>query len=100
MFFIDNNTYKWLGQSLFIDCLNISSYTKSIVKYIRILGLSNKGKKYINSIKKDIDVPLITNINKNNIGLLELELRVDNIYNLIFNRNDNLYSKKPIIKDV
>ena len=84
----------------------ICSYTKEEnknnqdIKYIRILGLSNKGKKYINSIKKDIDVPLITNINKNNIDLLELELRVDNIYNLIFNRSDNLYSKKPIIKDV
>ena len=84
----------------------ICSYTKEEnknnqdIKYIRILGLSNKGKKYINSIKKDIDVPIITNINKDNLDLLKIELRVDDIYNLITNRDDNLFSKKPIIKDI
>ncbi len=84
----------------------ICSYTKEEnkkkqdIEYLRILGLSNKGKKYLNKIKKDIDIPIITNINKTNIDLLELELRVDNIYNLILDRKDNLFSKKPIIKDV
>lgn len=68
------------------------------INYIRILGFDNKGKKYLNSIKKEITLPIITNINKNNIELLELELRVDKIYNLLTNRNDNLYAKKPIIK--
>lgn len=68
------------------------------INYIRILGFDNKGKKFLNSIKKEITLPIITNINKNNIELLELELRVDKIYNLLTNRNDNLYAKKPIIK--
>ncbi len=83
----------------------ICSYTKEEnknkqnIEYIRILGLSNKGKKYLSKIKKDIDLPIITNISKNNIDLLNLELRVDNIYNLITNRKHNLYSKKPIIKN-
>ena len=84
----------------------ICSYTKEEnnkyknIKYIKVLGFSTKGKKYLNSIKKEIKLPIITNINKSNIDLLELELRVDNIYNLIFDRKDNLYSKKPIIKDI
>ena len=83
----------------------LCSYTKeennnNIVKYIRVLGFSTKGRKYLNEIKKDINIPIITNINKNNIDLLKLELKVDNIYNLITNRNDNLYIKKPIIKDI
>lgn len=82
----------------------LCSYTKEEnnkdIKYIRILGFNSTGKKYLNSIKKDIDVPVITNINKDNIDLLKLELKVDNIYNLITNRKDNLYSKKPIIKDI
>lgn len=84
----------------------ICSYTKEEngynkdINYIRILGFSNKGKNYLNKIKKDINIPIITNINKNNINLLNTELKVDNIYNLITNRNDNLYSKKPIIKDI
>ncbi len=60
---------------------------------------NNKGKEYLNKIKKGIDIPIITNINKDNIDLLELELKVDEIYNLITNRKDNLYKKKPIIKD-
>ena len=83
----------------------ICSYTKeenkeNNIKYIRVLGFSSTGKDYLNKIKKDIDIPIITNINKDNIDLLEIELRVDNIYNIITNRDDNLFSKKPIIKDI
>lgn len=83
----------------------ICSYTKeenkeNNIKYIRVLGFSSTGKVYLNKIKKDIDIPIITNINKDNIDLLKIELRVDNIYNLITNRDDNLFSKKPIIKDI
>lgn len=70
---------------------------KKEIKYIRILGFSNKGQKYLNKIKKVTTLPIITNISKNNVKLLDLELRVDSIYNLLTNRNDNLYSKKPII---
>lgn len=96
-------TYNKLNR-MFIHIL--CSYTKkenSInqdIKYVRILGLSIKGKNYLNKLKKEIDIPIITNINKNNIDLLRTELKVDNIYNLILNRTDNLYSKKPIIKDI
>lgn len=68
------------------------------VSYIKILGFNSKGKIYINKIKKDINIPIIANINKNNINLLKQELLCDNIYNIITNRNDNLFSKKPIIK--
>ena len=84
----------------------ICSYTKeenkniNDINYIRILGFSNKGKKYLNSIKKEIKIPIITNINKNNIDLLKIELRVDKIYNILVNSNDNIYSKKPIKKDI
>ena len=82
----------------------LCSYTKEIsknsknIKYIRVLGFTSKGKKYLNSIKKDINIPIITNINKNNINYLETEIKTDEIYKLITNRNDNLYNKKPIIK--
>ena len=82
----------------------LCSYTKEIsknsknIKYIRVLGFTSKGKKYLNSIKKDINIPIITNINKNIINYLETEIKTDEIYKLITNRNDNLYNKKPIIK--
>ena len=84
----------------------ICSYTKeenknnNELKYIKVLGFSSKGKKYLNSIKKETNTPIITNINKNNIDIQELELRTDQIYNLIMSRNNNLYANKPIIKDI
>ena len=82
----------------------ICSYTKednkkyNDIKYIRVLGFTNKGKNYLNKIKKELSIPIITNINKDNIDLLSLDIKVDSIYNLLTNRKDNLYSKKPIIK--
>ena len=84
----------------------LCSYTKeennknNDINYIKVLGFSNKGKNYLNKIKKETSLPIITNINKNNINLLELEIRVDSIYNLIMNINENIYNKKPIIKDI
>lgn len=81
----------------------LCSYTKEEnqkhqdIKYIRILGFTTKGQNYLNKIKKNTTVPIISNITKENINLLNLELRVDSIYNLITKRNDNLFEKKPII---
>ncbi len=71
---------------------------KNKIEFINVLGFSKKGQAYLNKIKKETDLPIITNISKGNIDLLDLELRVDEIYKLITNRSDNLYSKKPVIK--
>ena len=81
----------------------LCSYTKEEnknkdINYIRVLGFSSKGQKYLNKIKKEINIPIITNINKRNINLLETEIKVDLIYNLLTNRKDNIYNKKPITK--
>ena len=62
------------------------------------IGLDEKGQKYLRSIKKDIKLPVITNISKSNIKYLKLELRVDSVYNLITDNNSNIYDRKPIIK--
>lgn len=50
--------------------------------YIRILGFNNKGKLYLNKIKKNINIPLITNYS-NSKGLLDLEYKVNTILALI-----------------
>lgn len=83
----------------------LCSYTKeenknNQIQYIRVLGFSSKGREYLNKLKKNIGIPIITNINKDNIDLLKIELKADSIYNLIIEKNDNLYCKKPIIKDI
>ena len=50
------------------------------IEYIRILGYNDKGKQYINKIKKDIDVPVIGNFSKCKSPMLQLELKVSSIY--------------------
>ena len=82
----------------------ICSYTKEEsknsknIKYIRVLGFSQKGKKYLNIIKKESSLPIITNINKKNIDLLNREIKSDLIYYMIINKQNNIFKQKPIIK--
>lgn len=71
--------------------------------YIRILGFDDIGKNYLNSIKKDIQIPIISNYSTSK-GLLDLEFRVNAIYASIFDYQKRcklmeLESRsKPIIK--
>ena len=69
------------------------------INYIRILGFNNIGKNYINKVKKNIDIPLVSNISKDNYNLLKNDLDKDNIYYNIINKNINLLEIKPIIKE-
>ena len=83
----------------------LTSFTKEEatnleIDYIRLLGFNKKGKDYLNSVKKNINIPIITNYKKNISKILDIEFRITDIYNLII--NDNLkeleYKHKPIIK--
>ena len=69
------------------------------ISYIRVLGFNNKGKLYLSKIKKDIDIPIITNPKNYNIDMLNLEHRITNIYNLITDNKINDKLEKPIIKE-
>lgn len=65
------------------------------LKYIRLLGFNNKGKKYLNTIKKDLTIPLISKQKKEFDKLLQLDNKIDKIYDLITNNNT---IKQEIIK--
>ena len=65
------------------------------LKYIRVLGFNDQGKKYLNSIKKKISIPIITNYKKEYDDLLKLETKVDKIYSLIMEEEFN-YKRSPI----
>ena len=86
-------TYNKMNR-MFIHIL--TSFTKEEaskrkeIKYIRILGFNKKGRTYLNSIKKEVEVPIYTNFNKE----LELELKVTKIYSQIV--NDPSLIKKEI----
>ena len=69
-------------------------------EYIRILGLNNNGKKYLNKIKKDINIPIISKLSSSKNEMLLLEQRVTNIYSIITNNpelNKKEYQDFPII---
>ncbi len=66
------------------------------LKYIRILGFNDKGKDYLNKIKKQVKIPIITNIKKKDEELLDIDIRIEKIYNLITNNDFNSYKNPPI----
>lgn len=57
------------------------------IKYIRILGLNKKGSLYLNQIKKDLSIPLISKITREKNEMLEFEMNTTKIYDII-NNND------------
>ena len=72
-----NYTYNYIKRVLINILLGI---TKEDIKnnkdYIRLLGLSNKGQVYFNSIKKDINMPIITSYTNDKDNLLYINTKV------------------------
>lgn len=84
----------------------LTNFTKEEAKnltinYIRVLGFNTKGKNHLNKIKKELDIPIITNYKPNISKILDIELRATSIYELPLNVNltDQEYKHHPIIKD-
>lgn len=85
-----NYTYNKIKRNLvhILCCIKKGNYQ---LEYIRILGFNQKGKNYLNKIKKDVKLPLVTNYD----DLLKQEILVDNIYAIVTN---DIKPIKPIIK--
>lgn len=66
------------------------------IEYIRVLGFNEEGKEYLNSIKKKINIPIITNIKKKDEELLKIDIRIEKLYSLITNNDLNSYKNPPI----
>jgi len=49
-------------------------------KYIRILGMNDKGRVYLNSIKKNLEVPLLTKAVDNKYKALDIEIKTTKIF--------------------
>ena len=66
------------------------------IQYIRVLGFNDKGRQYLNSIKKECKLPIITKYD-DDFEMMRIENRVSNIYNI--KKDDFLeeYKHKPII---
>lgn len=69
------------------------------IKYIRVLGFNTNGRKYLNSIKKDLPVTLISKIKREKDEMLELELKYQKIYDIISENKLNEEKVFPIVKE-
>ncbi len=64
----------------------LCGFTKEIkekcknLEYIRLLGFNSKGQNYINKIKKDIDIPIISNFSKNKSDMIRMEFQATCVY--------------------
>ena len=96
-------TYNRLNRMFIHILLNIKKDDVKKLKeinYIRVLGFSKLGKKYIKELRQEINVPLITNYSDINDKNLDFELYVTSIYNEIIERPDlNTTELKSIPKE-
>lgn len=74
------------------------------IEYIRVLGFTEKGKNYLNQIKKDIKIPIITRFGDIKSDMLKLEQRATYVYSLLLNDKERSkqieaeYKNKPIMR--
>ena len=57
-------------------------HAHSTPSYLRILGMTENGQKYLSNVKKQLDLPLISRVGSNNNPLLALDLHATTMYNL------------------
>lgn len=73
------------------------------IDYIRILGMNKKGQMYLNQIKKECSLPIISNFANIKSPLLDLELKATKLYSLALPQDkqraliDKEYKGHPII---
>ena len=94
-------TYNKIKRMLIQILLDIKKEDNTKETYIRILGFNNKGRNYLNTIKKDISIPIFTNYKPNKSKILDIEYKSTYIYSLITNDLELIkkeYQNKPIIK--
>ncbi len=67
------------------------------IEYIRILGFSKKGQEYLNSIKKELTLPILNKYDTNEYKGLSIEKRISEIYSIIYEDiMDDEIKNKPI----
>lgn len=74
------------------------------ITYIRVLGFNEIGKLYLNKIKKDINIPIITTFSKSDDEMLKFEMKTTCVYASILTedkKNELIkqeYQNKPKMK--
>lgn len=96
-------TYNKINRMLMHILFNLTKEeSKDIaIDYVRVLGFNSKGRSYLNKIKKNKNINIITNYKDGISKLFDLENRVNNIYAIIVDNKliYEEYSHNPIIID-
>lgn len=96
-------TYNKINRMLMHILFNLTKdESKNIViDYVRVLGFNSKGRNYLNKIKKNKEINIVTNYKDGISKLFDLENRVNNIYAIIVDNKliYEEYSHNPIIID-
>ena len=94
-------TYNKINRMLLHILLGINKKDNNKEIYLRILGFNQKGRTYLNKIKKDINLPIYTSYKENISNVFDIEFKSTYIYSLILNDPslvEKEYKNKPIIK--
>lgn len=95
-------TYNRISRMLLHILTNFTKEEAKNIKvdYIRLLGFNERGKNYLNKIKKTLDLPIVIGYKKNISKILDIELRITKIYSLVASPLlvKEEYRNKPIIK--
>ncbi len=67
-------------QRTILSILMNQSKVRYPIDYIRVLGMNNVGQQYLNQIKKNTPIPIISNFSNINSPLLDLELKATTLY--------------------
>ena len=98
-------TYNRLKRMFIHILCDFTDYENSLcsdIHYIRVLGFNSSGKSFLNSVKKNCNVPIISNFSSLNDIMLDIEFRSTCVYSLVFSDSNSVieseYKNKPIIK--
>ena len=74
------------------------------ITYIRVLGFNPNGRLYLNNIKKDVNIPIITNFSSIKDKMLDIEFRTTCVYASLLDEKEKItlieseYKNSPIQK--
>lgn len=101
-----NITYRKIARGLLYYLCDFTTDTKNKmtdITYIRILGISVNGRSYLNKIKKDCSLPIISKFTREKDDMLAFEYKTTIIYSLEYNNKYNVIDDEfkifPIRKD-
>lgn len=94
-------TYNKINRMLLHILLGIKKEDNNKEIYLRILGFNQRGRNYLNQIKKEINLPIYMSYKENISNVFDIEYKSTYIYSLLTNDPSLVkqeYQNKPIIK--